>query len=593
MKNMKKNIISFVGKYKKVSIFLCVVFLAGVSYLGYQKFFKASSGTSSTATITLKKRSFVSTVSGVGQVASGQVDVRSKISGDVVYVAATNGQMVKKWDLLAMVDTSDADKSVRDAEINLENAKINYEKFVEPADDLTILQAQNSLSQAEQSKEKAEATLTKAYEDGFSTVSSAFLDLSDILKGVSDILFSSDFNDSQWNADYYASVVAGYDTGVYDLKDLTLQNYQSAKSAYDDCFSKYKTVTRTSSQADIENIISETYDATKKISDAVKSANNLIRFYQDELVKNSLTPDSILTQQISSLDSYISNVNSHLSSLLGAKNTLNTSKEDILNNESSVTEKEQNLKNLTDGPDDLDLRAQQLSLQQKENALADAKDKLADYYIRAPFDGILTSFDLKKGDNLSSGVVASVVSSDRYIELSLNEVDVAKVKVGQKAQITFDAIDGLVVDGEVSDIDAIGTVNQGVVEYGAKISFDNTDGRIKPGMSASVDIVTEQKDAVLLVPNSAITERGNNSFVKVMKDGQASDVKVEVGSSNEVSTEITSGLNEGDLVLIQATGGFGGSQSSGGYAAGATRNQATSASSGNANMMRMMRGLDR
>ena len=97
----------------------------------------------------------------------------------------------------------------------------------------------------------------------------------------------------------------------------------------------------------------------------------------------------------------------------------------------------------------------------------------------------------------------------------MNEVDVAKIKVGQKTTLTFDAIDGLSIAGEVIDIDAVGTVTQGVVNYNVKIGFDTQDERIKPGMSVSATIIIEVKQDVLLIPNSAIKSAGEAYYVEM------------------------------------------------------------------------------
>ena len=97
-----------------------------------------------------------------------------------------------------------------------------------------------------------------------------------------------------------------------------------------------------------------------------------------------------------------------------------------------------------------------------------------------------------------------LITKQKIAEISLNEVDAAKVKVGQKVTLTFDAIDGLSITGEVSEIDALGTVSQGVVTYGVKIAFDTQDERVKSGMSVSAAIITDVKQNVLLVPNAAV-----------------------------------------------------------------------------------------
>ncbi|MBU1558040.1 efflux RND transporter periplasmic adaptor subunit [Patescibacteria group bacterium] len=553
MKTKLNNIFKIIIDNKKLfaAVLVAVLF---IGFFGWQYLF-TNGEESSYTTKAVEIGDLKSIVPGTGQVVvSSQIDIKPQASGVVVYVATTNGQYLKKWDLIAQLDISDAQKTVRDAEINLENAKNEYNKFIEPADELSILQAENDLSQAREKKINAESDLEKTYEDGYNTVSSAFLDLPGIISGLNDLLFLSTLSDNQWNIDYYySSTVNSAGFNGLALRDLTYDNYQVARNSYDESFDTYKNISRYSSEDLIESIILKTYNTSKAISDSVKTSNNLIQFYQDELSKISQTPKTLSNQHLITLDGYTSKINSHLSSLLNIKNTISTSKEDIINAERDIVEKEKTLKNLIDGPDEFDLETKKLSLQQKENSLADAKEKLSDYYIVAPFNGIITGMDLRVGDSVSSGSVASLVSVDKFIETSLNEADISQIKLGQKVTITFDAIEDFEIEGEISEIDVLGTVNQGVVEYGVKISFDDQDSRIKPGMSASVDIVVESRENVLLIPNSAIKGNERMKMVQVLKDNEIVNTKVETGLTNDILTEIISGLNEGDLVITQTS----------------------------------------
>jgi macrolide-specific efflux system membrane fusion protein len=128
-------------------------------------------------------------------------------------------------------------------------------------------------------------------------------------------------------------------------------------------------------------------------------------------------------------------------------------------------------------------------------------------------------------------------------------------------------IQGLTIAGTVSEVDQLGTVSQGVVSYSIKIAFDTQDDRIKPDMSVSASIVTNVDQDVLVVPNSAIKTIGGNSIVQTLpvstQDAQTassdgitsatgpSSAAVQVGLANDSQTEITSGLNEGDWVVIR------------------------------------------
>ncbi|MFH1170842.1 MAG: HlyD family efflux transporter periplasmic adaptor subunit, partial [Candidatus Vogelbacteria bacterium] len=212
------------------------------------------------------------------------------------------------------------------------------------------------------------------------------------------------------------------------------------------------------------------------------------------------------------------------------------------------------------------IQSAQNAVTKKQEALADVQKELTKYSVYATFGGTIASVgDAQKGDTVSSNtVLATLITKAKIAEITLNEVDAAKVKIGQKATITFDALEDLTVTGQVLEMDTIGTTNQGVVDYGAKISLDTTDERIKPGMTLSAEIITAAKQDVIVVSTTAIKKQGDSYYVLIANDDiknvtasvatalNLDDIKsqtVEIGLANDTMTEIVSGLSEGDLVV--------------------------------------------
>jgi HlyD family secretion protein len=518
----------------KIRAGLIIIALIAGGYYSYGKIFPGTVATQY-MTAAVQKGTLIVSVSGSGQISAlDQVDIKAKTSGDVVYVGVKAGQEVKAGTLLVQIDTRDAAKAVRNAEIALDSAKLNLEKMKGFTTDEGSIRG---------IKEKAQNDLDKAYDDGFNTVSNAFLDFPGIMSGLNDLLYGSDKNlvgnSNQWNIDYYVDAVKSavkYDetisSKVSQYRDDANDKYQAAREAYDQAFSDYKSASRYSDDATIDNLINETYETAKTIAEATKSANNLIQFYKDKLAERSVRSNSVADSHLSSLNSYTSKTNSYLLSLLSAKNTIQTDKENLIGTA-------------------FDISDQEIKVSQAKNTLTEAQETLADCYIRAPFDGIIAKVNVKKGDTVS-GAVATIITKQRMAEISLNEVDVAKVKVGQKVTLTFDAIEDLSISGEVAEVDTIGTVTQGVVNYAVKIVFDTQDERVKPGMSVSAAIITDMKQDVLMVSNSAVKSNGNGDYVEVMADDDSSKIQpVEIGLSNDTMTEIVNGLNESDKVVTQ------------------------------------------
>ncbi|MDP1884251.1 MAG: efflux RND transporter periplasmic adaptor subunit [Candidatus Moranbacteria bacterium] len=219
----------------------------------------------------------------------------------------------------------------------------------------------------------------------------------------------------------------------------------------------------------------------------------------------------------------------------------------------------------------LSLEGQRVSLEQSRNSLADAREKLNDYYIRAPFDGIVTGLSVEAGDSVSrSDVLASVITKDVQARVSINEIDAAQVKVGNKVTIKISALSDATITGKVAKIDTIGQTSQNVVSYDAEISFDNQNELLKPGMSVSASVITGAKQDVITVPNSAIRTRNGSNYVETLDDGTTPrQVPVEIGLTNNSETEITGGLDVGDIVVIQTINAdASGTATSGGNSSG-------------------------
>ncbi len=563
---MFKKLFKLIASHKIITGII-VLALAGAGYYGYAKL---NSGTSQTRYVlaAVQKGTLITSISGSGQVASSnQADVKAKVSGEITYVGVVDGQKEKAGAVLAYIDSSDAQKAVQDAQTSLETSQLALEKLLAPVDQLTIMQSEDSVNQAKQTKQGAQDNLENLADNEFNTVSNSFLELPSIMTGLDSILFSKTINSGQWNLDYYADMVKTYDEKSLQYRNSAYDSYTKARAAYDKNFIDYKAVSRYSDAITIEALLNETYETERSISDAIKNCNNLIQFYQDTLSKYSeQNPVTISNTHLSSLSSYTGKVNAHLTSLSSLQEEIKSYEKTIADSDRTITEKQMSFDKIKAGPDELDIRSQRLAVQDKENALAQARETLADYTVRVPFDGIISKVNVKKGDTAGSTALATLISSQQIAQISLNEIDTAKVKVGQKATLVFDAIDGLSISGQVAQIDIAGTVSQGVVSYGVQIAFDTQDSRVKPGMSASTSIITDSKQDVLVVPNSAIKNQGNISYVEVVANSAGLDTtnasgvtlsvlpntqQIEIGLANDTVTEILSGLKEGDLVVVQ------------------------------------------
>lgn len=155
----------------------------------------------------------------------------------------------------------------------------------------------------------------------------------------------------------------------------------------------------------------------------------------------------------------------------------------------------------------------------------------------------------------SSQTVGIITVEGGNVQASVNisEIDAPKIKPRQKATLTLDAFSGKTFTGKIASININGVVSSGVSNYPATIIFDSAPENIYQSMAVSATIITDVKDNVILVPNGAVQTNNGESTVRVLRNGQVTQVSITVGQANDTQTEIVSGISEGDTVVTGTT----------------------------------------
>jgi HlyD family secretion protein len=178
----------------------------------------------------------------------------------------------------------------------------------------------------------------------------------------------------------------------------------------------------------------------------------------------------------------------------------------------------------------------------------------------APFAGTVTEAHSLSGDQVGAGATAFRVDnlSTLLVDVQVSEVDINHVSIGQPVTLTFDAILGKEYHGEVIEVTQAGTVDQGVVNFTVTVELTDHDSLVKPGMTAGVNIVVEELQDVLLVPNRAVRLVEGERVVYVLEDGQPVKKEVRLGSSSDTMSIVAGGdVIEGDLVILNPPVEFG------------------------------------
>ena len=201
---------------------------------------------------------------------------------------------------------------------------------------------------------------------------------------------------------------------------------------------------------------------------------------------------------------------------------------------------------LSEGPD-----PDQVTI--RETQLAIAQARLDSPLIEAPFDGIVSFLPTNVGDVINIGTQALQLDnlSELHLDVQISEVDIPLVAVGQTAELIFDAYFETPFTGEVTEISPVGTEIGGVVEYSVRIRMLDADERIKPGMTAAVNIIVEEKEDVFVIPNDAIVSTDGQDQVYVKRNNNYESVPVTLGSYSDFYSEvIEADIEEGELIVL-------------------------------------------
>lgn len=241
---------------------------------------------------------------------------------------------------------------------------------------------------------------------------------------------------------------------------------------------------------------------------------------------------------------------------------------EIKSAEAQVAQAQAQLENLLQSPTSEELTIAQAEVDRAQASLQQIQLQLEGTEIVAPFTGIVAYLGAQEGELVTAGtpIIHLIDPSTFHLDLDIDEIDIAKILVGQEVTITLDSLPDRELQGEVEYIAPTATSVEGIVTYGVKVKIGPTDIPLKAGMSANATIVTERKEGVLLLPNQAIQidRESGRTYVEKIVQGEPVPVEIEVGLQDEFTSEVVRGLEEGDKVVAQAIarsqnalGGFG------------------------------------
>ncbi len=446
-------------------------------------------------------------VSASGNIAlSSQRPVVLEADGIVTQVPVEVGDEVAVGDLLVDLDPSDLERAVQRAELSLAASQAQLDKLLEPADPAEVVSAQASLASARENLAEVQAGPSQAeLAAAEANLTAAQARYQELLAGPSDaelVQLSASLEktmitlqQAQWDYDKVAYRGDGAAAQAAALQQATI-DYEAAKAAYE-------VSTEPASEAELQDALSSIGSAQEQL-DALRAQPT-----QAELTTA----------------------------------------------EAQVASAQAQLDQLSNGPSAAELRSAEISLEQARLDLEDAQANLAQAQLRAPIAGTVMSVDAEVGQRVNAGLSAVTLADLKVLELTVNvaEVDISKIQLDQGAAITIDALPDQAFSGTVDRIAPSSASESGVVNYPVTIQLTGTDlALVRPGMTAVATILDNTETAGWLVPTSALVERGGNTMVVVLRDGQPTRIPVTTaGSQGEWTIVNSDQLQAGD----EAVGG--------------------------------------
>ena len=500
---------AFAKKNWKWLVPLVVVAAAGAVFLigGGNK---AASGDVTYAETTPVRQDVSNSLSGTGTLnPANTYTVKSLVDGKILTGDFEEGDKVEEGDVLYTIDSSDASTNLEKASIALQQAQRSYDKTV----DLQYVRAEV---------------------DG--TVSSLKVAKGDQVTSGQEVAVIRDSSKMLLNLLFPAADAANFSVGqsadvVLDGTFETLKGTVTAVTGTDELSTGNLLVRTVTIRVNNAGGLTTAQAATASIN-GVSSIASATFAYQAERTLTALASGTVSAINVQEGDA--------------------VSKGDIL---------------IELTGDDLteSIQSASESLRSAEISMQNQQDNMSNYTITSPISGTIIEKDAKQGDALTSGSTLCVIYDLSYLEMVINvdELQIGALSVGQKVQLTADAVTDKTYVGTVTRVSMKGSSSGGTTTYPITIRIDDTDG-LRPGMNANAEIVVAEANNALVVPNAAVIRGGyvlvskkSPSAANAVEDMDAPEgyvyVKVETGVSDDSYTEIKGGLQEDDTVAYDTS----------------------------------------
>src|SRR2546425_781302 len=464
---------------------------------------------------------------------AGDVRLAFKVPGKLAQVSVTVGQRVAAGQPLAKLDTTDLEIALAQAQASVQSAQARYDQVAAGA-------SPEDVNLARQAVDNATRTLEETRRTADNDVATAQQSLSRIRNGyaASKTTFTSLAQSVGNDVGAFQSTVAAAKQQTGPL-NTEIQN--SARQTNDVLAARNAVL---QADASIATAVSASTGQLAAALDDYAAA-------RDGLVAAILKFDSALA---AGADTSGLGSDYQLAAVgYGAAAAQQRSTAVVVTAQNGLGSAQASLTRTAAAPRAFDIAAAYAAILGAQAVAQQAQANLDSATLRSPSAAVVAQVNNRVGEQLApagSFIVLQNVSAF-VLHVTVGESAIAMLEVGQPATITIDALGkATVMNGRVTAIDPGATVQLGVSVYGADVTLDAPDARVRSGMSGSAAVVVASKADALVVPALAVrTTRGRHS-VQILREGKPVDADVTIGISADGMTEIASGLGEGDRVVV-------------------------------------------
>ncbi|MCL5017167.1 MAG: efflux RND transporter periplasmic adaptor subunit [Patescibacteria group bacterium] len=474
----------------------------------------------------VKRGDIVQEVSATGNVTPVQsVDLGFEITGRVNKINVDAGSFVSKGQPLIYLDDSQLSAQLAGAEANLKAQQATLSELQQGTRPEQIKVQIGQVNSASVALNSAKKSLIDALNDSLTKSD-------DAIRNRVDQFISSP---TTQNPDF-----------LFFVNDLQLKNNALwERLGLESAMSSWKSMNAgLSVNSDFDSVVSKTNGYLSQVKSFLDDIASIV---------NSLTPNNNLSQTTitaykTSVNTARNNVSLAISNLSGAYSSYSSARSNLTLQQDTLA-----LQEAGTVPDQI--TAQEAVIQQAQANIDSYKAQLEETILRSPMDGVVTAQNLKVGEIVPlNSIAVSIISNGNFeVDVDIPEADIAKVKVGDSADITLDAYGSSVIfPAHVISIDPGETMVEGVATYKTTLDFDKKESRIKSGMTANIDILTARSTNTLYIPQRDLVSDTSGDYVLLLTSSSSQPQKklVKVGiKGSDGNIEILSGLSEGDKVI--------------------------------------------